>query len=206
MKGFDLKGFVSRAKAGLSRLLRQKLFLPAGALTLCVLTALSAPRPLRLHVIANSDSAADQAVKLQVRDAILSEMNGLGPASGTAQARSLVLENGAALSAAAQRTLRRSGLSYGAALLLGQSEFPDRSYGGRFYPAGRYEALRVVLGSGQGKNWWCVIYPPLCLGALENGEAPEEVRFRSFFAELFEKLFGKKTNNAISSVKGGSRT
>ncbi len=191
---------MKRFRSFCARLCSKKL-LPAWALALAVLTALAAPRPLRLHVIADSDAAEDQTVKLAVRDAVLEQMNALGPVYSTAEARSLVLSHGAELQQAAENTLRQKGFSYGARLYLGPSLFPDRNYGGRFYPAGRYEALRVVLGSGQGQNWWCVIYPPLCLGALEEAEAAEageplEVEFRSFLAELFHKLF---------SSKGGTR-
>lgn len=171
--------------------------LPAWALALTLLVLLSAPRPLRLHVIAQSNSIEDQTVKLRVRDAILETMNGLGTPASAAQARQLVLTHGEALEQAANAVLSEAGLPYKAKLYLGKSAFPDRSYGGRFYPAGTYQALRVVLGSGQGQNWWCVIYPPLCLGELDEKELSGRVEFRSFFAELFQKLFAQK---------GGSHT
>ncbi len=133
---------------------------------------------LRLHVIANSDGSADQRVKLLVRDAILEAM----PAGeSAAETRAHLLSQGAALLETAERVLRENGFSYGAQLMLGRFSFPDRSYGDAFFPAGEYEALRVVLGSGGGQNWWCVLFPPLCI-VSENGEpapAREDLRFES---------------------------
>jgi stage II sporulation protein R len=90
-------------------------------------------------------------------------------------------------------TLREYGAGYSGRLYLGNCVFPEKVYGTTVYPAGRYDALRVVLGSGGGQNWWCVIYPPLCLGEL-NGDGTETVVFRSFFAELLQKWFGIKLN------------
>jgi len=115
---------------------------------------------LRLHIIANSDSAADQQVKLKVRDAVLACVKAGGSAEETV---SYVKEHGAELLAAAENVLRENGFSYGAQLMLGRFDFPDRWYGSTLYPAGSYNALRVVLGDGAGQNWWCVLFPPLCI-------------------------------------------
>ena len=158
------------------------------ALTLCLLTALARPDPLRLHVLANSDSPPDQAVKLEVRDAVLQAVQDVTSAHGLTDAKTLVMAHGAELQAAAEAVLAQNGLAYGAQLYLGPSSFPDRTYGSTIYPAGEYEALRVVLGEGAGQNWWCVIYPPLCLAAEEPAE---EVEFRSIFAVFFDWIFGK---------------
>ncbi len=141
---------------------------------------------LRLHVIANSDSPADQAVKLAVRDAVLAAMEA---GDSAAEAEAYVMDNGAALLAAAEQTLSENGFSYGARLELGTFEFPDRSYGGSLYPAGPYRALRVVLGAGAGQNWWCVLFPPLCIITDQEAEPTDDgrlhIEFKSFFAELF---------------------
>lgn len=115
---------------------------------------------LRLHVIANSDSPADQAVKLAVRDRILALMP---QAESKHMARQYLTANGKALYAAVEETLAEQGCGYGAQLRLGESAFPGKRYGGDYYPAGSYDALQVVLGAGTGKNWWCVLFPPLCL-------------------------------------------
>ena len=130
----------------------------------------SADNILRLHVIANSDSAADQTVKLQVRDAVLACIE---PGESAAETRAYLMEHGAQLQSAVERTLRENGFDYGAQLLLGSYDFPDRTCGNTLYKAGEYEALRIVLGDGAGQNWWCVLFPPLCIVTTED-EAPVE--------------------------------
>ena len=142
---------------------------------------------LRLHILANSDSAEDQALKLRVRDALLP----LFEAAGTYEdARAFVLDHGAALLDLCQRTLSAAGASYGAQLLLGVSEFPDRTYGGVLFPAGAYDALQIVLGDGAGHNWWCVLFPPLCVVTVD-GEAPasEGITFESDILAFFRRHF-----------------
>ena len=133
---------------------------------------------LRLHILANSDSPADQRVKLLLRDAVLA----LLPASASAaESEAYLLAHGRELLSAAERTLRANGLDYGAQLLLGKCDFPDRTYDGKTYPAGEYEALRIVLGRGAGQNWWCVLFPPLCIVTVEEEPlpAPDELEFES---------------------------
>ena len=125
---------------------------------------------LRLHVIANSDSAADQQVKLLVRDAVLA----LLPASRSAEeARAFLLGNGRLLLDTVESTLRENGFSYSAQLRLGTCAFPDRMYGDILYRAGDYDALRIVLGRGAGQNWWCVLFPPLCIVTGEREPLPD---------------------------------
>lgn len=159
----------------------------AWALSLCLLMLLSAVMPLRLHVVANSDSAVDQAVKLQVRDAVLQE---IGAADTMEAAVDKVLQKGEQILAAAEAALAEAGADYTAKLYLGTEEFPRKTYGNLVFPQGKYTALRVVLGEGAGQNWWCVIYPPLCLGA--DYTRGNKVEFKSFFGELFDRLFGKE--------------
>ncbi len=129
----------------------------------------TAANVLRLHILANSDSEDDQAVKLRVRDALLP----LFEAAATYEdARAYVLSHGAALLALCQRVLSEAGAPYGAQLLLGVSDFPDRTYNDALFPAGPYDALQIVLGDGTGHNWWCVLFPPLCI-VTRDGSAPE---------------------------------
>ncbi len=133
---------------------------------------------LRLHIVANSDTAEDQRVKLLVRDAIL----GAIPASEScAEAEAYVLCHGKELLTIAEDTLRANGFSYGAQLHLGTGIFPDRTYDGITFPAGEYRALRVVLGRGVGQNFWCVLFPPLCIVTEEKQPLPaaEDIQFRS---------------------------
>ena len=171
------------------------------ALTLLVLLPLlpSQPDPaaevLRLHILANSDREEDQAVKLRVRDALLP----LFEAAGTYEdARAFVLDHGAALLSVCQTTLVAAGVPYGAQLLLGVSDFPDRTYNGTLFPAGPYDALQIVLGDGAGNNWWCVLFPPLCIvtrdgsasldGVAQDASTP--VTFESDILAFLRDLFG----------------
>ncbi|MDR0906147.1 MAG: stage II sporulation protein R [Oscillospiraceae bacterium] len=118
---------------------------------------------IRLHVVANSDSADDQALKLRVRDAVLASLAPkLGGVTGAAEAARIIEENFASVRAAALREITRSGYNYDVAVSLREEDFPTRDYDSFSLPAGRYNALRIVIGDGAGKNWWCVVFPPLC--------------------------------------------
>lgn len=122
---------------------------------------------IRLHVIANSDSPADQAVKYQVRDAIVGAMGEKFSRAGNAQeAREIVFENLGYIQQLAVEKVRSAGRDYPVTVELGRFPFPARTYHGWTadftLPAGDYEAVRVVLGQGAGANWWCVLFPPLC--------------------------------------------
>ena len=130
---------------------------------------------LRLHVLADTDSEADQAVKLKVRDAILEETEELLLSCDSAgEAVSKVAEKTAEIKAVAERVLKENGFDYGAEVFIEQEYFGTRQYEDVSLPAGRYTALRVVLGKGEGHNWWCVMFPPLCLPAV-TAEAEDSV-------------------------------
>ncbi|MDL2258039.1 stage II sporulation protein R [Eubacteriales bacterium OttesenSCG-928-K08] len=133
---------------------------------------------LRLHIVANSDDAEDQRVKLLVRDALL---EGFSPANSLYEAESLLLKEGSGVLETVEEVLRQENCGYGAQLRFGQMEFPDRTYGDTFYPAGVYEALRVELGDASGQNWWCVLFPPICLVdiAVQDIEGTDELVFES---------------------------
>jgi len=134
-----------------------------------------ADRVIRLHVVANSDSAADQALKLAVRDRVLEQAQAIYPRGATLeQARRALEDNLPALAAAGQEAAK----GYPVTARLEECWFPTKEYGQLALPAGEYTALRVVIGEGEGANWWCVAFPPLCLGAAEAEAAayftPEE--------------------------------
>lgn len=151
---------------------------------------------LRLHILANSDSIEDQRVKLLVRDALLQTMPACDSAAET---EAYLLDHGAEVLATAERILRENGFSYGAQLLLGKCMFPDRTYDGVTYPAGEYEALRVVLGRGAGQNWWCVLFPPLCIVTLEQQP------LGSFDELEFESSILGWLNAPENDAEGGSK-
>lgn len=148
---------------------------------------------LRLHIIADSDSAAAQEAKLAVRDAVLACVRErFARVSTRDEAEEALKALGSEIEAAARAVLISRGMDDNVQLMLGDFDFPDREYGGIVYPAGRYRALRLLIGSGGGRNWWCVMFPPLC---IINDAEPEmngngTLEFRSFFADLWQKLFG----------------
>jgi stage II sporulation protein R len=125
---------------------------------------------VRLHVLANSDSAADQALKLQVRDAILAKMPSLFEgAQSQAEALQIVKAHLPEVEAIANQVVKDNGYDYSVHASVGQYDFPDRKYGDVELPAGNYEALRLEIGAAEGANWWCVLFPPLCFSDWTHG-------------------------------------
>ena len=121
---------------------------------------------IRLHIIANSDSETDQRVKLSVRDELLkisdtyfSSCASVGDTEKTAESLKETLVS------AADSVIAASGLGYRAYAVIGKERYETREYDGISFPAGEYTSFRIVLGNGEGKNWWCVLFPPLCLSA-----------------------------------------
>lgn len=121
---------------------------------------------LRLHILANSDTVEDQLLKLKVRDAVLAEMPDiLSEATDKADAVAAVLTAQRRLQKTAEDTLRREGSAQAVAVRLEQAEFAARDYGSFRLPGGTYTALRIELGKAEGHNWFCVLYPELCIGS-----------------------------------------
>ena len=126
---------------------------------------------IRLHVLANSDKPQDQQLKLKVRDAVIAYLAPyLGKAESTEEARSVIHSRKAEIIAAAQGVVKEKGAAYSVDLQEGMFEFPVKAYGDLVLPAGKYEAVRILLGDAQGKNWWCVLFPPLCFIDAANGK------------------------------------
>ena len=124
---------------------------------------------IRLHVIANSDTQEDQALKLQVRDCVLERATELLEQSSDMLDAQVRLEQELlAIETAAQEEIFAQGYNYAVSARLEQTEFPTKLYDGFSLPSGEYLALRVVIGEGAGENWWCVVYPPLCMTAATD--------------------------------------
>ena len=149
---------------------------------------------LRFHILANSDSEEDQAVKIKVRDA-LGKMMGpkLADSKNLEETKKIVSENMDEIVALAEKTLEDNGYTYGATAELAHVQFPEKNYGDYTFPAGEYEALEVTLGKGGGHNWWCVLYPNMCFqGAVyevvdeEADEALREVLTPEEYADVFD--------------------
>ena len=125
-----------------------------------------ADKVVRLHVVANSDTAEDQAVKLQVRDAVAQYTEQvLRSCSNREEAQRRLCDLLPELNRLVEDTVRQQGYTYDTSVVLGQAAFPTKTYDGFALPAGEYMALRVLLGEAEGQNWWCVVFPPLCAAA-----------------------------------------
>lgn len=124
---------------------------------------------IRLHVIAHSNLPQDQDLKLLVRDAVLQETKDiLGQADDKEEAYQLLLAHGGRLQERAQEVVWAQGFSYPVQVRLGHFPFPHREYGQLALPEGWYDAVRIEIGEARGDNWWCVLFPPLCLGELQG--------------------------------------
>ena len=127
---------------------------------------------IRLHVVANSDTGSDQAAKLKVRDSVLTLLTPMLEGVSDTQAAKEVI-NGALplLCSQARSSLKREGKYYSVKALLCVESYPTREYSGFALPSGDYISLKIILGEGRGHNWWCVVFPPLCMSSVENEDA-----------------------------------
>lgn len=151
---------------------------------------------VRLHILANSDSEEDQALKLKVRDAVLDcARELLGDTCSADDAYAILGEKISLVEACARQAAEDAGFFGEVRAQVGVFEFPDRQYGDLLVPAGEYRAVRVLLGAGEGHNWWCVIYPTLC-AIDEKGE---------FVQERAEIVFYSSIGRWLRSTLGGGQ-
>ncbi len=126
---------------------------------------------IRIHVVANSDSEEDQALKLKVRDTVLELLAPvLESAESRSEAEQIIKESMAEITAAAENTIRENGFFYTAKGSLMTEHFPTVDYDTFSLPAGEYMSLRIIIGEGAGHNWWCVVFPSLCQTAISEAE------------------------------------
>ncbi len=116
---------------------------------------------IRLHVIANSDSESDQSAKLKVRDALLEEISAYNSTTKK-DALTKISLNKEKLEDLAEQTLEKEGIIDTVSIEIGEETYPQRTYEDFSLPAGEYTSVRVIIGEGEGKNWWCVLFPPMC--------------------------------------------
>lgn len=155
---------------------------------------------IRLHVLANSDSQADQELKLAVRDRVLERAESLYPKDVTLeQARAILEDNLDDLAEAGQQVVDEAGKDYPVTARLEECWFPTKEYGDFALPAGEYTALRVVIGEGEGQNWWCVAFPPLCLGAAS--ESVEEATEAGLFTQDQAGLMTRENEGYVLKFK-----
>lgn len=132
---------------------------------------------VRLHVVANSDSKADQALKLKVRDAIIDFMKDkLADSKNISETRAIINDNLEKIEQVSSKVIKANNSSYKIKASMGNYSFPTKTYGDIALPAGEYQALKVVIGDGAGANWWCVLFPPLCFIDATHGTIPDSVK------------------------------
>lgn len=151
---------------------------------------------VRLHVVANSDSEEDQAVKLQVRDAIVSMLEDtMANLPSVEEAKAYLQSHLRQIEDKANEVLRQAGFTQTATVTLEQEAFPTRDYDTFSLPAGIYNALRVTIGNGEGHNWWCVLFPGLCVPASAEGvgEVAEVAGFPSGLGQALTRENGNYT-------------
>lgn len=136
-------------------------------------------RIIRFHVIANSDSEEDQNLKLRVRDAILNDIGPKLEKSGSkSESETIIRDNLESIRDTAAEEIAKSRKGYGVNVCLAKSVFPAKMYSNIVLPAGEYDALKVTIGDGGGKNWWCVMFPPLCFIDITHGITSAETESR----------------------------
>jgi stage II sporulation protein R len=166
-------------------------------LTIMVLqgTALAVPDVVRLHVIANSDSTRDQYIKELVRDRIVADLGPVFSDMNRHQVERWILENKHLIAGMASEVLSDTGSSHQVQIVFGIGDYPTRAYGPVAYPAGKYRSLQIILGAGEGRNWWCLMFPPLCFveesaasSGNTGGEKKEDVKIRFWLVDKISAL------------------
>ena len=155
----------------------------------------------RLHIKANSDSSDDQRLKLMIRDAILEEEgDSFGSQENPNEAIKYATDNIDTFEHIAHKVITQNGYDYSVKVTVGQSYFENREYDDFTLPAGEYEALNITIGEGQGKNWWCVMFPAVCVGASgelrdsvcedsdEIAKNPQKYKIKFKTVEIYEDL------------------
>lgn len=143
---------------------------------------------IRFRVIANSNSSKDQQNKLIVRDSIQKQMTeDLTSTNNIEEARTSIANNLNKYNNLIEKTLQENNINSAFNINYGMNYFPKKVYKGVTYEAGNYESLVITLGDGLGKNWWCVMFPPLCLLEAEETEETTEVEYKFFIKELIDK-------------------
>jgi len=159
---------------------------------------------IRLHVIANSDTPEDQALKRDVRDVILNYMREqLKNSEDIEQTKFIINSRMKNIEQLAKSEISRQGREYDVNVMLGSYPFPTKVYGDITLPAGNYQALRVVIGKGEGANWWCVLFPPLCFVDATHGTIPDSVKqeLKDVLSEEEYKIIASADNDKDIPVK-----
>lgn len=150
---------------------------------------------IRFHVIANSDSVEDQTLKLKVKDKVLEYISPkLKNCTSINESRLILVNNDKKIKKLCEDTIKQNGYTYKVATTLSHENFPVKSYGNITLPQGKYEAYRIIIGSGSGRNWWCVMFPPLCFVDVTKGEVSDKKT-----ETLMKKTLNEKEYNIVNN-------
>ncbi len=159
---------------------------------------------IRFHVLANSDSKEDQELKIKVRDSILNEYKEeLSACENIYQTKKVINDNLEKIAECAERTIKNEGYDYNVKASLSVDKFPTKKYGDVVFPAGDYTALRIEIGEAKGRNWWCVMFPPLCFVDITHNEIPEndKQQLKNILTEEEYSIISSAENNTSIPVK-----
>ncbi len=184
-----------------------------GAMTLCINAEVNKidrasedykEKLIRFHVIANSDNNEDQELKLKVRDNIISYLKPkLENSDSISESEEIIKSEYENLYKISRETVKENGYDYDISVGIEYSNFPTKQYSNVVLPAGEYKALKVIIGEGKGKNWWCVMFPPLCFVDEENGIIDEETdsKLQSVLDEEEYELITSENKTEVNTVK-----
>ncbi|PLR89254.1 stage II sporulation protein R [Bacillus halotolerans] len=157
---------------------------------------------IRLRILANSDRDEDQALKRHIRDAVNKEITTwVKDITSIEEARRLIRSKLPEIKEIAKETMEKEGASQSISVDFDKTSFPTKLYGSMVYPAGEYEAILITLGNGEGANWWCVLFPPLCFLDFSNGEAVKEQEDQEASKKQTEKALEDLTAKAEKAEK-----
>ena len=164
---------------------------------------------IRFHVIANSDSNEDQNLKLDIKNKVIEYLYPLlSDSKSIDESRKILINNEDKVKEIAYEIINEEGFNYPVDVVLSKENFPQKEYGSIILPQGEYEAYRIIIGNGEGHNWWCVMFPPLCFIDITKGQVEDEkslneldeeieknkneedIEYSFKSIELFKKVFG----------------
>ncbi|MEC0278033.1 stage II sporulation protein R [Bacillus halotolerans] len=161
---------------------------------------------IRLRILANSDRGEDQALKRHIRDAVNKEITTwVKDITSIEEARRLIRSKLPDIKEIAKETMEKEGASQSISVDFDKISFPTKLYGSMVYPAGEYEAILITLGNGEGANWWCVLFPPLCFLDFSNGEAVKEQEDKEASKKQTEKALEDLTAKAEKAEKADKK-
>ena len=160
-----------------------------------------ADKLIRFHVIANSDDKIDQNLKLKVRDSILKYISPkLKDCKSIEESRIIIKNEDKNIKKIAEKIINGNGFKYSVTTALSQEYFPVKTYGNITLPQGKYEAYRVIIGTGSGQNWWCVMFPPLCFVDITKGNVSYEKTEKEMKKVLSANEY-KLVDNTVNNKK-----